>query len=83
MYDPWKSAFGPTTEYHPRYYANCARCGERKYKKRMTALYVKEDSYSPVRILCHICPNCLPALLDYLAVGMPDTGRNNNGPEEM
>jgi len=72
MYEPVNLPRWNSRELHPRYYANCARCGERGFKKGMTSLYVKEDAYSPVRVLCHICPNCLPALLDYLDVGMPE-----------
>lgn len=55
-----------------RYVGTCARCGREKLKRRMVSLYVKKDSYSPVRILCHLCADCLPAILDGLGVSMPD-----------
>lgn len=49
----------------------CAKCGKEQAKKRMTAIYIKSSTSNP-KILCHICGNCLPALLDYLAVGAPE-----------
>lgn len=55
-----------------RYYGICAKCGKEQMKKHMVSLYVKNGSYSQVRILCHICKNCLPVLLDELEVSMPE-----------
>lgn len=55
-----------------RYFGLCAKCGKEGLKKRMVSLYVKDGSYSPVRILCHICKGCLPAVLDDLEVSMPE-----------
>lgn len=72
MYDPLTSPFGSNAKYAPRYYATCAKCGREKLKKRMTAVYVKKDSYSPLRVLCHLCHDCMPSLLDQLGVPMPD-----------
>lgn len=57
---------------HERYIAICAKCGTEGLKKNMTSLYVKDGAYSQVRILCHLCPRCLPELLDELEVSMPD-----------
>lgn len=65
--DNWKGQWTPA----PKYIGECAKCGKTGLKKSMTALYIKQDSYSPLRILCHICPNCLPSLLDELEVGIP------------
>ena len=59
-------------EIAPKYIASCAKCGRDGLKKKMYSLYVKKDSYSPVRILCHICPDCMPKLLDELEVTMPE-----------
>ena len=56
----------------PRYYANCAKCGKEQNKKRMVQVYVKNGSYAPMRILCHVCQDCMPQLLDELEVSMPE-----------
>lgn len=63
-HDPVRSA--------ARYYANCAKCGREQDKKRMINVYVKDGSYAPIRILCHICRDCMPELLDELEVAMPE-----------
>lgn len=55
-----------------KYIAICAKCSKEGLKKNMTSLYVKDGSYAPMRILCHICPRCLPVLLDELEVSMPE-----------
>ena len=55
-----------------RYIAVCSKCGREGLKKNMTSLYVKDGAYAPIRILCHICPRCLPGLLDELEVSMPE-----------
>lgn len=55
-----------------RYIAVCAKCGREGLKKNMTSFYVKDGAYAPIRILCHICPRCLPGLLDELEVSMPE-----------
>lgn len=55
-----------------RYYGTCAKCGKEQMKKYMVSLYVKDGSYSQMKILCHICQRCLPALLDELEVSMPE-----------
>lgn len=65
-WDDWRSGISD------KYIATCAKCGREGMKKRMNALYVKKDSYSPLRILCHICPDCMPVLLDDLEVSMPE-----------
>ena len=57
---------------HERYIAICAKCGNEGLKKNMTSLYVKDGAYAQLRILCHLCPRCLPELLDELEVSMPD-----------
>lgn len=50
----------------------CARCGREQAKKRMVAVFVKELPYLNPATLCHVCHDCLPGLLDYLDVGMPE-----------
>ena len=57
---------------HEKYIAICAKCGREGLKKNMVSLYVKDGSYSVMRILCHICRRCMPVLLDELEVSMPD-----------
>ena len=66
--DEWWERWRPDE----RYIGCCAKCGREGLKKRMVSLYVKDGSYSPVKILCHICRKCLPALLDELEVSMPE-----------
>lgn len=55
-----------------RYYALCAKCGQEREKRFMAQIYIKGNGYAPMRVLCHICQRCLPALLDELEVSMPD-----------
>lgn len=55
-----------------RYYSNCVKCGREGLIKHMSSIYIKADGFSPMRILCHVCPDCLPVLLDELEVAMPD-----------
>lgn len=55
-----------------RYIAICAKCGTEGTKRNMVALYVKDGSYSPLRVLCHICRRCMPEVLDDLEVSMPE-----------
>lgn len=57
---------------HERYIAICAKCGREGLKKNMSTILIKENSYRPVRTLCHLCSRCLPQLLDELEVSMPD-----------
>ena len=49
----------------------CARCGREGLKRHMVTLFIKANGRSPMRKLCHLCPDCLPVLLDYLEVSMP------------
>ena len=49
----------------------CAKCGRQKLKKSMATLYVKEWPFNP-QTLCHVCEDCLPGLLDFLDVSMPE-----------
>jgi len=56
----------------PRYFGICAKCGKEREKRVMAQLYIKADSYRPMRVLCHICQRCLPELLDELEVSMPE-----------
>ena len=52
-------------------YGVCAKCGKEMLKRNMTALMVKESSYVNPALLCHVCQDCLPELLDLLDVSMP------------
>lgn len=53
-----------------RFITNCAKCKREGLKRNMATLYIKENSYSPSKKLCHICPMCLPLLLDDLEVSL-------------
>lgn len=50
----------------------CAKCGREMMKRRMVALLVRERHSLNPATLCHVCHDCLPGLLDYLDVGMPE-----------
>ena len=51
----------------------CAKCSREGYKRNMHTIYIREPKkYSSPKTLCHICPRCLPALLDELEVSMPE-----------
>ena len=65
-WDDWRGGISP------KYIATCAKCGREGLKKRMAQIYVKNGAYSNMRILCHICPDCMPVFLDELEVSMPE-----------
>lgn len=50
---------------------NCSKCGKGGLKSEMPGIYVRKHNDSH-RILCHLCFDCLPGLLDYLGVKMPE-----------
>lgn len=50
----------------------CAKCGCAGLKADMVGIYVKDNSYLPPHILCHICWRCMPQLLDEWEVSMPE-----------
>lgn len=54
----------------PRLVTNCARCGREGMKKKMAGLYTKDVSGS-VRILCHLCPDCMDTLAEELGFSLP------------
>lgn len=56
-----------------KFICNCAKCGREGLKRNMYTLSIRAPrNYASPRTLCHICPNCLPALLDDLEVSMPE-----------
>lgn len=55
-----------------KYVAECARCGKEGLKRNMAAMYVKRDSYSRLKIMCHFCQNCLVSLADEMGVEVPN-----------
>lgn len=55
-----------------KYIGFCAKCKREGLKRNMKSLYIKDGSYGPVRIMCHLCPQCLLQLLDELEVSMPE-----------
>lgn len=54
------------------YLGQCALCGREGLKKNMTTINVRVNRAGRFRKLCHLCPNCLPKLLDFLEVSMPE-----------
>ena len=56
-----------------RYYSNCVKCGRESRIKYMASIYIRPPAYGgAAKILCHICPDCLPEFLDELEVAMPE-----------
>ncbi len=56
-----------------RYYSNCVFCGRECRIKMMHTISIKPPNYSgAAKMLCHICIDCLPRLLDVLEVAMPE-----------
>lgn len=51
-----------------KYIAVCPLCGEEFLKKHMEVLYIKHGAYDNPRVLCHICQDCLPKVLEELGV---------------
>lgn len=55
-----------------KFIGQCAKCGREGLKRNMYTLSIRTPrNYAAPRTLCHICPSCLPALLDELEVSMP------------
>ena len=50
----------------------CPLCGREGMKQNMFTMSVKKRRDGIFRTLCHICPDCMPKLLDFLAVSMPE-----------
>ena len=57
---------------YEKYAGICAKCGTEGLKRNMATLSVKANSYSPMRKLCNLCPDCVARLLDFLEVSMPE-----------
>lgn len=54
------------------YLGTCARCGREGLKRNMVTLSVRVGKAGSFKKLCHLCPDCLPQLLDFLAVSIPE-----------
>ena len=54
------------------YLGTCALCSREGLKRNMTTLNVKVNRAGRFLKLCHLCLDCLPQLLDFLAVSMPE-----------
>ena len=52
----------------------CALCGEEFPKRNLNKLMLStaHSSVTKLKKLCGICDNCLPKLLDFLEVSMPE-----------
>ena len=50
----------------------CAGCGKEDEKRRLKALYVRHSNYDPLRVLCHLCPDCMGGLLGQLQIHPPE-----------
>jgi len=54
------------------YIANCGKCGNRHLKRDMTAIYIKPGGRNgKMKIMCHLCRECLSDALDSLGVAEP------------
>lgn len=51
-----------------KYIAVCSRCGEEFLKQNMAAIHIKNGKYDSIHVLCHICQDCLPEVLEELGV---------------
>ena len=54
-----------------KWVGSCVRCDRAGLKKNMVTLYVRDGGKSPVKLLCHLCPECMASVLDKLGVSMP------------
>lgn len=51
---------------------NCGKCGTRRLKRDMTSIYIKPGGpEGKMKLLCHLCRDCLPDALDALGVAEP------------
>ena len=50
----------------------CVKCGTECMKNDTPGLYLRKNNNEYCRILCRICPECLPKFLDDLGVKMPE-----------
>lgn len=50
----------------------CAKCGREGLKRNMATLMIRANGRCNPRTVAHLCPDCLPILLDELEVSMPD-----------
>lgn len=56
----------------PNYIADCGKCGVRRLKRNMTAMYIKHGGREgKMKLMCHLCEKCLPDALEYLGVAEP------------
>ncbi len=55
-----------------RFNCKCNKCGKAGQKSKMPGLYLRKNANDSHRILCRICPDCLPHLLADLGVKMPE-----------
>ena len=60
----------PLWKPNEKFVGTCMKCGVQGLKRNMTSLYVKENGYAPMRILCHLCPKCYVDVIDSLAVAV-------------
>lgn len=59
-------------KHEARLYGHCARCGRRGLKRSMYTLFIRlayRDG-NP-KTLTHLCEDCLPDVMDFLAVSLP------------
>lgn len=56
-----------------RLYGQCAMCGREKLKRLMYTVFIRkpQPGDSNPKTLTHLCRECMPALLDFLAVSEP------------
>lgn len=51
------------------WYTHCAKCGTFHRKRDMRAIYTAVSSYTPPKLLCHLCQSCYCTLLDEWEIG--------------
>lgn len=55
------------------YIGNCGKCGNRRLKKHMTAIYTKKGGRDgKMKLLCHVREACVPGVLEALCIGQKE-----------
>jgi hypothetical protein len=67
MKEDWQTA-----ESKVEWYATCPVCGREGMKKKMFTLHIRKGTYNRMRVLCHVCPDCMQKVLDGLKAEMPE-----------
>lgn len=56
---------------HERLYGQCTRCGREYRKLAMYAVYIKPPHSANLKVLTHLCENCMADALEWLGTSEP------------